>query len=192
MIKRIHPLVATAAVAVILFCFTGIAAITGFLPTSSANKGKGNIEEASTEAPKASAVAGNNKAVTTVIPTTAAIQNKKTSSPAACTQCGTVENIRTVTRAGEANGIGVAAGAIIGGLLGNQVGGGNGKTLATIAGAVGGGYTGNEVEKQTRQTSSQVVDVRMDNGRMQTFAQTSQNFYAGDLVRVNRGRLERR
>lgn len=192
MIKRIHPLIATAAVAVILLCITGIAAITGFLPTSSANKGKENIEEASTQPPKSSAVAVNKKTNTTVIPTTAAIQNKKTSSPEACTQCGTVENIRTVTRAGEANGIGVAAGAIIGGLLGNQVGGGNGKTLATIAGAVGGGYTGNEVEKQTRQTSSQVVDVRMDNGSMQTFAQTSQNFYVGDMVRVNRGRLERR
>lgn len=191
MIKRIHPLVATAAVAVILFCFTGIAAITGFLPVSSANKDKGTMEEASVPAPKANDVAANTKAAATVIPATAAAQNKKSSTDV-CAQCGTVENIRTVTRAGEANGIGVAAGALIGGLLGNQVGGGNGKTLATIAGAVGGGYTGNEVEKQTRQTSSQVVDVRMDNGRMQTFAQTSQNFYTGDLVRVNRGRLERR
>jgi uncharacterized protein YcfJ len=33
-------------------------------------------------------------------------------------------------------------------LIGNQVGGGNGKTLATIAGAVGGGYIGNEVAKR--------------------------------------------
>jgi uncharacterized protein YcfJ len=38
---------------------------------------------------------------------------------------------------------------VVGGLLGNQVGGGKGKTLATIAGAVGGGYLGNEIAKRT-------------------------------------------
>ena len=41
---------------------------------------------------------------------------------------------------------GTAIGAIAGGLLGNQVGGGKGKTLATVAGAVGGGYAGNRIE----------------------------------------------
>ena len=41
---------------------------------------------------------------------------------------------------------GTAIGAIAGGLLGNQIGGGKGKTLATVAGAVGGGYAGNRIE----------------------------------------------
>ncbi|MFI8382139.1 glycine zipper 2TM domain-containing protein [Pseudomonas sp. NPDC079086] len=41
---------------------------------------------------------------------------------------------------------GTAIGAVVGGLLGNQVGGGNGKKLATVAGAVGGGYAGNQVQ----------------------------------------------
>ncbi|QDL39628.1 glycine zipper 2TM domain-containing protein [Rhodoferax sediminis] len=44
--------------------------------------------------------------------------------------------------------IGIGVGAVVGGLLGNQVGGGNGKTLATIAGAVGGGFLGNEIAKR--------------------------------------------
>ena len=44
--------------------------------------------------------------------------------------------------------IGMGVGAVVGGLLGSQVGGGNGKTLATIAGAIGGGYLGNEVAKR--------------------------------------------
>ena len=44
--------------------------------------------------------------------------------------------------------IGIGVGAVVGGLLGNQVGGGNGKTLATIAGALGGGYVGNEIAKR--------------------------------------------
>lgn len=42
---------------------------------------------------------------------------------------------------------GTAIGAVVGGLLGNQVGGGNGKKLATVAGAVGGGYAGNKVQE---------------------------------------------
>jgi uncharacterized protein YcfJ len=42
---------------------------------------------------------------------------------------------------------GTAVGAIAGGLLGHAVGGGNGKTLATVAGAAAGGYTGNRVQK---------------------------------------------
>jgi uncharacterized protein YcfJ len=41
--------------------------------------------------------------------------------------------------------VGTGVGAVVGGLLGNQVGGGNGKKLATVAGALLGGYAGNEV-----------------------------------------------
>ena len=53
---------------------------------------------------------------------------------------------------------GTAIGAIAGGLLGNQVGGGRGRTLATVAGAVGGGYAGNRIEasRQHAQVTSSV------------------------------------
>ncbi|MEO8778285.1 MAG: glycine zipper 2TM domain-containing protein [Rhodanobacter sp.] len=53
---------------------------------------------------------------------------------------------------------GTAIGAVVGGLLGNQVGGGKGKTLATVAGAVGGGYAGNKIEEhnQSGQVSTSV------------------------------------
>ncbi len=47
--------------------------------------------------------------------------------------------------------VGTAIGAVAGGLLGNQVGGGKGKTLATVAGAVGGGYAGNRIEANRQQ-----------------------------------------
>jgi uncharacterized membrane protein YebE (DUF533 family) len=43
------------------------------------------------------------------------------------------------------NYIGIGTGAVIGGLIGNQVGGGNGKKLATVAGIIGGGYLGNQM-----------------------------------------------
>jgi uncharacterized protein YcfJ len=53
---------------------------------------------------------------------------------------------------------GTAIGAIAGGLLGNQIGGGKGRTLATVAGAVGGGYAGNRIEAshQRAQVTSSV------------------------------------
>ncbi len=40
---------------------------------------------------------------------------------------------------------GTIAGAVIGGILGHQIGGGRGKDLATIGGAVAGGYAGNRI-----------------------------------------------
>ena len=41
---------------------------------------------------------------------------------------------------------GTVIGALAGGLLGNQVGGGTGKKIATVAGAAAGGYAGNQVQ----------------------------------------------
>lgn len=46
---------------------------------------------------------------------------------------------------------GTAIGAVAGGLLGHMVGGGRGRTLATVAGAVGGGYAGNRIENAHHQ-----------------------------------------
>lgn len=46
---------------------------------------------------------------------------------------------------------GTAIGAVAGGLLGNQIGGGSGKTLATVAGAAAGGYAGNQVQKNMQE-----------------------------------------
>lgn len=43
--------------------------------------------------------------------------------------------------------VGTVAGALIGGVLGNQVGGGSGKKIATVAGAAAGGYAGNKVQQ---------------------------------------------
>jgi uncharacterized protein YcfJ len=46
---------------------------------------------------------------------------------------------------------GTGIGAVVGGLLGHQVGGGNGKVLATVAGAAAGGYAGNKIEQKVQQ-----------------------------------------
>ncbi|MCE3025400.1 MULTISPECIES: glycine zipper 2TM domain-containing protein [unclassified Salinicola] len=46
---------------------------------------------------------------------------------------------------------GTAIGAIVGGVVGNQFGGGSGKKIMTAAGAVGGGIAGNQVQGQMQQ-----------------------------------------
>ncbi|MBF8221157.1 glycine zipper 2TM domain-containing protein [Halomonas sp. 328] len=56
--------------------------------------------------------------------------------------------------------VGTAAGAIVGGLLGNQVGGGSGRKLATVAGAVGGGLAGREVQNRVEANQVQPVTER--------------------------------
>ena len=47
--------------------------------------------------------------------------------------------------------LGTGLGALVGGVLGHQVGGGSGKTLATVAGAAAGGYAGNRIQQKTQQ-----------------------------------------
>jgi uncharacterized protein YcfJ len=47
--------------------------------------------------------------------------------------------------------IGTGIGALVGGVLGHQVGGGSGKTLATVAGAGAGGYAGNKIQQSAQQ-----------------------------------------
>jgi len=46
---------------------------------------------------------------------------------------------------------GTAIGAVAGGLLGSQIGGGTGRTLATVGGVAAGGYAGNQVQKNMQE-----------------------------------------
>lgn len=52
---------------------------------------------------------------------------------------------------------GVIAGALIGGILGHQVGGGSGRDIATAGGAVAGAVVGNNVANRNNNTSTQDV-----------------------------------
>ena len=112
----------------------------------------------------------------------------------ACRQCGTVVSTHTYQRpAAHGSGLGIAAGAIAGGLLGNQVGGGNGRTLATVAGAVGGGYGGNVIEKHARATTVTQVRVRMNNGSVRTFTEAGNGrWHTGARVKLVNGALTAR
>jgi uncharacterized protein YcfJ len=50
--------------------------------------------------------------------------------------------------------LGTGIGALVGGVLGHQIGGGNGKTLATVAGAGAGGYAGNKIQQNAQQNDT--------------------------------------
>ena len=94
-------------------------------------------------------------------------------SASVCATCGRVESVSAVKQKGEGTGLGVVGGAVVGGLLGSQIGGGSGKNVATVLGAVGGGVAGNEVEKRARSTTLYQVKVRMDDGSLRTVTQST-------------------
>ena len=68
-------------------------------------------------------------------------------------------------------GIGTVVGAVAGGLLGSQIGGGRGATLATVLGAAAGGVAGTAVESKMKKQDAQRVTVRMDTGGEVTLLQ---------------------
>ena len=109
----------------------------------------------------------------------------------ACRHCGTVISTHMYQKAApHGSGVGIAAGVVVGGLLGNHVGGGNGRSLATVAGAVGGGYAGNEIEKRTRTTTVTTVRVRMSDGSVRTFTEAGNaRRHSGQHVKVKNGAL---
>jgi outer membrane lipoprotein SlyB len=208
--NRIHPLVGAAAASVVLVSLVGVAAITGILPNSRGNETPVAVAAPVAQAPavvaqatpapvKAPTPSNNGSYVQQPARVTQASYDSYEKpvvvarAPAACNSCGRVESVRAVETQKQASGLGIAAGAVVGGLLGNQVGGGNGRTLATVAGAVGGGYAGNEVEKRTGKAQTWTVRVRMENGTMREFPYNNRpDWNKGDRVRVVDGYLTTR
>jgi uncharacterized protein YcfJ len=204
--SRIHPLMATAAVSVIIVSLTGAAAITGMLPSSRSAPepqaqmtptalplAAGQLQAAAPNqypagqqyaAAQATLQAATPMVVSAAPGTTTYIQSpnaptvivKQEAAPvvkkAVVQQPRVIERVverrvvehRPATRyveptyraapapaPAQPSYVGIGTGAVIGGLIGNQVGGGNGKKLATLAGIIGGGYLGNEVAKRNGQ-----------------------------------------
>lgn len=237
----LHPLVATAAVAVTLASVVGISAITGILPTGAAKRAEpafvAQSAPATVAVPAAAEVvpapvvkaAPKPKPVVYKAPVVqeAPVQVAQSRAPAAgtyppvppdyrapvesrgqapvemrrpapvvtaralCYDCGTVESMREVEQKGEGTGLGAVAGGIGGLILGNQVGGGTGKKIATVLGAAGGAYAGHQVEKNARATKSYETSVRMEDGSYRTVTSPSTpTWRTGDPVRVVNGALQ--
>lgn len=86
-----------------------------------------------------------------------------------CSTCGRVESVQAIQQAEPATGVGAVAGGVLGAVVGNQIGKGNGRTAATVLGAVGGGYVGHQVEQRSRTRTIYQVAVRMDDGSLRRF-----------------------
>lgn len=108
---------------------------------------------------------------------------------------GVVHSIDRIqhSNTGSAIGIGTVAGAVVGGVLGNQVGSGRGKAIATVAGAAGGGYVGHQIENSQRQQIADAYEytIYMHNGSYKTFTRsTTEGLRVGDRVRIYDGTLQ--
>jgi uncharacterized protein YcfJ len=178
--KRIHPLVATAAVSLTVFSLAGIAAVTGLLPTSHSEPAAVQAGAQATLPGAAQGLVAQNAAVASATPAqqAPAVADEPEQKPAVRhTAPRRHETVRESVRAESGqvahqdaqpapqpvqqapqqaaapqnSALGIGIGAVVGGLIGHQVGGGNGKKLATVAGAIGGGYLGNEIAKRNQQ-----------------------------------------
>lgn len=190
--KRTHPLIITAAVAVILASGIAIASMTGLLPSSNANMSDQEIAQMEEnarleEATKAKEEAAAKKAASKPV---ASSKPAPVKTAAACNTCGRVVEIRQRTVQGEGSGIGAVAGGVVGGLLGNQIGGGSGKKVATAAGVVGGAVLGNKIEKDRNATTQYDVVVQYDAGGSDVFSFSSPpSWQSGDRVKVVNGQI---
>lgn len=140
----------------------------------------------------------NSAITTTPQPVQAPIDEPAVARPPAepikpvCDNCGTVERVTAVEQQGNGTGLGAIAGGVLGAVVGNQVGGGDGRKLATVLGAVGGGIAGNSIEKNMKKTTYYRVQVRMDNGSLRTIEQNepamlgAQVLVEGNSIRVDR------
>lgn len=185
-----NPLMVAAAVAVIVFCGAGVAAIMGWIPTSI---GSGAPPAAPTPVNK-SVPSGSAQRHTTEAksrPAEARPAAPVAVAKAKCGDCGVIESVRDVEKAGQGTGLGVVGGAVVGGVLGNQVGGGTGKDVMTVVGAVAGGVAGNQIEKKVRSTKVYEITVRMDDGDSRVVTEsTAPSWRQGDKVRLIDGKIQ--
>jgi len=172
--NKIHPLMAGAAVSVMLVSLVGAAAITGIIPSShgtaetahlAAQSAAGTPAAASAPTVLPQQVAAAPVAVKEVVEQKTIVHHQHVQHQVPRTHARPLQmaqeqpsqqysppvyqqQAQQQAPVAQNSPVGMGVGAVVGGLLGNQVGGGNGRTLATIAGAVGGGYVGNEIAKR--------------------------------------------
>lgn len=203
--SRTNPLIAAAAIAVIIFSAVGVGVMTGFIPSSSskttevqapvkaepaAPQPAARQSQPAAPAPRKTVSEAPKKAPASEPVRVASAPPAPPAAPRVCANCGTVEAVNVIQQQGEGSGIGAVAGGVAGALLGNQVGGGSGRKIATVAGAAGGAYAGHQIEKHVKTTKRYDVVVRMDDGSTRTFPYENEPaFRAGSKVKVVEGAL---
>ena len=209
--KSPHTLFWIAGIAVTVFSAAGIAAIMGWIPTSTSSP-TGNIAVAPTAPAKTAAspaktqaqihaeaqardqARADSRADARADARDQARDQRRAEAKvtqARCAECGVIESVREVATKGEGSGIGAVGGAVVGGVLGNQVGNGTGKTIATVVGAVGGAVAGNEVEKRVKTGKSYEITVRFEDGSSRVINEASApSWRTGDRVKIINGVIQ--
>ncbi|KPD16408.1 hypothetical protein ADM96_26310 [Burkholderia sp. ST111] len=219
---RLHPLIAVAAVAVILASVVAVVALIVVLPrtgevshpvllapavlhqpslTLDAAASAPALQQApaiatTTERPKIAPSAVRHRwSEPRESHVQGAVQPHQITQPAVVptTLDPDVGNVVSVTRIESSvptTGAGAIGGALVGGLLGNQVGSGRGRTATTIVGALGGALAGNGIEGAVHRTTTYQVRVQMPNDTYRSFSfQNPPDIHAGESVRVRDGVL---
>jgi outer membrane lipoprotein SlyB len=180
--SRTHPLVIAASTAVVLLSATVTAAVLGWIPSSIGSTPSPDV--VAMAAPQPVPVHAQAHATPVMASQHSHDRTMHAAAPA-CRNCGVVESMRDITYNTADSGMGAAGGAVVGGLLGNQVGGGHGRQAMTVVGAIGGALAGNQIEKQVRTTHSYQTTVRMSDGSARSMAQATQPVWRdGDHVKI--------
>ena len=102
---------------------------------------------------------------------------------------GVVDSVRFVRITPGETGVGTAGGAVLGGIAGSNVGGGNGQIAGAVGGAILGGILGSNIERSANERPGVEVTVLLDNGRYVSVVQEAdEQFRPGDRVRILSGR----
>lgn len=215
--SKTNPIVVIAAISVIVFSAVGVGVMTGIIPSSfsrsseqqAVQKPEPLLSAAPTPAPvsqpaskqaapkPATRVAAAPKAPAPPAPErvqepvrAVAPAPAQTAAARICNECGSVIAVDAVKQQGEGSGLGAVAGGVAGALLGNQVGGGSGRRIATVAGAAGGAYAGHQAEKYLKSGTRYDVVVRMEDGTNRSFSfENEPGYRVGDKVKVVDGKL---
>ncbi|KTF18067.1 glycine zipper 2TM domain-containing protein [Pseudoalteromonas sp. H105] len=125
-------------------------------------------------------------------PTVAAYERNK-AVPVQQVLFGKIESVRTITEReliqDKSNGWKTFGGALLGGVIGNQFGGGSGRTAATILGSVIGGNIAHNRQKSSYYTQYELVEmmITVESGKQFMVVQDKDNrmlFTKGDQVRL--------
>jgi len=207
---KMNPLIATAAVAVIIFSAVGVGVMTGVIPSSKSSSEMPAEMTANTAVPappapvaKAPPAPVHNHPAPVVQKRAPAPQqvaiNERTAVPVPpppmariCTECGVIDVIDVIEKKGDGTGMGAVGGAVVGGLIGKQIGKGRGNTAATVVGVLGGAVAGHEVEKRVKSVNEYQVTVRMEDGTNRRFTfDSAPSYVVGEKVKVIDGKLVR-
>jgi outer membrane lipoprotein SlyB len=105
---------------------------------------------------------------------------------ALCDTCGIVTGVRSEKRKGKGGALGIIGGAVVGGVVGNQVGDGSGQKVATVGGAVGGALLGNEIQKRLNRKTIHITSIQLKDGTTRSYeSEAAPTWAVGNSVKLD-------